>query len=140
MSKLLNWNTHSYKCNDRWVCLLLFKAVGITVKLCIKQAHTLIQLPRCRLSWLELAACCNWFYLCHQICKKESYTIFNFSTLMLYNLHCVIQIYCSPGKLHMPMCAMQGWTRVGITGPDDPLTRIVMWVRPGFDLDVTRFN
>ena len=35
---------------------------------------------------------------------------------------------------------VQGWNRVNITDPDDPLTRIVIRVRPGSDPDLTRFN
>ena len=34
----------------------------------------------------------------------------------------------------------QGWNWVSITDPDDPLTHTVIWVRPGFDPDVTQFN
>ena len=34
----------------------------------------------------------------------------------------------------------QRWNRVMIADPDDPMTRIAIWVRPGCDLDVTRIG
>ena len=33
-----------------------------------------------------------------------------------------------------------GLKPVSITDPDDPLTQIVIRVRPGFDVDLTQFN
>ena len=71
------------------------------------------------------------FVYIHATCTKQSFPLIVSSTTANFQWSLGMWSWTT---------YFQGWNWVSIIDSDDPLTWIVIWVRPEFDLDVTRFN